>query len=148
MSDPAPVPPPTAEPRRSPNATLAVRGLVGCVVLVSAIGAFAAWFSAHYAHKFAEEKRARAREDIQLVPAGLEPYHEANGRYPDNLGALWVPDSRGFTQLDPKSPPKDPWNNGYQYAKPGPGETKPRVWTLGRDKREGGDGESTDVKSW
>jgi general secretion pathway protein G len=125
-----------------------VRGLVGCVLVVSAIGAFAAWFSVHYAEKFAEQKRVKARADIELVLAALEAYRNANGDYPASLGALWVPDSRGFTYLDPKSPPKDPWNYGYQYARPGPGESKPRVWTLGRDKREGGDGESTDVKSW
>ncbi len=135
-------------PRGPPRATLAVRGLVGCVLVVSLIGAFAAWFSAHYAQKFAEEKRAKAREDIQLLLAALEAYHQANAKYPDSLGALWVPDSHGFTYLDPKRPPKDPWNNGYLYTQPGPGESKPRVWTFGRDKREGGDGESTDVKSW
>lgn len=139
---------PAQTPVLAPRANRAVRGLVGCVLIVSAIGAFAAWFSVHYAGEFAEQKRAEARAEIDLVLAALEAYRNANGEYPDNLGALWVPDSRGFTYLDPKSPPKDPWNNGYQYAKPGPGESKPRVWTFGRDKREGGTGESTDVKSW
>jgi len=139
---------PTPSQPEAPRATRAVRGLVACVLVVSAIGAFAAWFSVHYAEKFAEQKRAKARADIELVLAALEAYRNANGDYPASLGALWVPDSRGFTYLDPKSPPKDPWNYGYQYARPGPGESKPRVWTFGRDKREGGDGESTDVKSW
>lgn len=144
-------PPAAQTPERrphSPNATLAVRGVVGCALVVTVIGLFAAWFTAHYAQKFAEEKRAKAREDIELVLGALEAFREANGKYPDSLGALWVPDSRGFTYLDPRSPPKDPWNNGYQYAPPGPGESRPRVWTFGRDKREGGDGESLDVKSW
>jgi len=140
--------PPPEKPRRSPQATLAVRGIVGCVLIVSLIGLFAAWFTVHTARRFAEEKRKEARAEIQHVLAALEAFREANGKYPDNLGALWVPDSRGFTYLDPKGPPKDPWNNGYQYAPPGPGEKLPRVWTFGRDKREGGDGESTDVKSW
>jgi len=148
MTADAPALPPTEKPGRSPKATPAVRGIVGCVLVVSLIGLFAAWFTAHYAQKFAEDKREKARADIQLVLAALEAFREANGKYPDNLGALWVPDSRGFTYLDPRSPPKDPWNNGYQYAPPGPGEKLPRVWTFGRDKREGGDGESVDVKSW
>jgi general secretion pathway protein G len=148
MSTPEPAPPPPDKARISPNALLAVRGLVGCVIVVTAIGAFAAWFTAHYAQQTAEEQRARAREDMQLVLAALEAFREANGKYPESLGALWVPDSHGFTYLQPQNPPKDPWGNGYHYAPPGPGETKPRVWTLGRDKREGGDGESTDVKSW
>jgi general secretion pathway protein G len=136
------------KPRLSRNATLAVRGLVGCSLVVIAIGLFAAWFTGHYAQKFAEEKRAKAREDIQLVLAALEAYREANGKYPESLGALWVPDAHGFTYLSPRSPPKDPWNNGYSYLPPGPGHEQPRVWTYGRDKREGGDGESEDVKSW
>jgi general secretion pathway protein G len=136
------------KPSLSRNATLAVRGLVGCSLVVIAIGLFAAWFTGRYARKFAEEKRAKAREDIQLVLAALEAYREANGKYPESLGALWVPDARGFTYLSPKSPPKDPWNNGYSYLPPGPGHKQPRVWTYGRDKREGGDGESEDVKSW
>ena len=142
LTEPAPPAP------DSPRATRAVRGLVGLVLVVSAVAAFAAWFTLHYADKFAAEKREKARADIELVLAALEAYRKANGEYPDHLGALWVPDSHGFTYLDPRSPPKDPWNNGYQYARPGPGEEKPRVWTYGRDKREGGDGESTDVKSW
>jgi general secretion pathway protein G len=139
---------PHGRPRLSPNAQLAVRGLVGCVLVVSVLGAFAGWFTAHYAQKFAEEKQTRAREDIELVLAALEAYRGANGKYPESLGALWVADARGFTYLSPKSPPKDPWLNGYSYAPPGPGESKPRVWTLGRDKREGGEGEAADVKSW
>jgi general secretion pathway protein G len=146
MSDSQPADP--QQPRLPRNATLAVRGLVGCALLVIAIGLFAAWFTGHYAERFAEDKRAKARADIELVLGALEAYREANGRYPESLGARWVPDSRGFTYLDPRRPPKDPWNNGYRYAPPGPGETKPRVWTLGRDKREGGEGESQDVKSW
>ncbi len=148
MTAEAPATPPPEKAQRAPNATLMVRGVVGCVLVVSLIGLFAAWFTAHYAQKLAEGKRERARADIQLVLAALEAFREANGKYPDSLGALWVPDSRGFTYLDPRGPPKDPWNNGYQYAPPAPGEKLPRVWSFGRDKREGGEGESMDVKSW
>jgi len=144
-------PPATPAPDKrklSPNGMLAVRGVVGCAVIVTVIGLFAAWFTAHFAQKFAEEKQHKVREDIALVQAALEAFREANGKYPESLGALWVPDSRGFTYLDPQHPPKDPWNNGYLYAPAGPGEKQPRVWSFGRDKREGGDGESVDVKSW
>jgi general secretion pathway protein G len=148
MDAPEPESPPPDEARISPNAMLAVRGLVGCVVIVAVIGAFAGWFTAHYSAEFAEDKQQQARADIDLVLGALEAYCEANGKYPANLGALWVEDSRGFTYLSAKSPPKDPWNNGYLYAPPGPGETRPRVWTFGRDKREGGEGEAADVKSW
>jgi general secretion pathway protein G len=135
------------QPRISRRTTLLVRGVVACVVIVSAIGLFTAWFTGHYAEKFAAEKRAKAREDFALVLAALEEYRRANGDYPDSLGALWVPDSHGLTYLSPTSPPKDPWGHGYGYAKPAAGQP-PRLWTYGRDKREGGDGESRDVKSW
>lgn len=148
MDSPREPAPADGRPTVSPHAMRLVRGLVGCVLVVAALGLAAVWIYAHNAQRIADEKRARAREDIQYVLAALEAFREANGKYPESLGALWVPDSRGFTYLDPKSPPRDPWNTGYQYAPPGPGETKPRVWTFGRDKREGGDGESLDVKSW
>lgn len=148
MSDPAERASEPAGPRLSSNATLAVRGLVGCVVLVIAIGVGAAWVQGFFSGRWAEEKREKARGDIELVLGALEAYKAANGRYPENLGALWVQDSRGFTYLSPKSPPRDPWKNGYQYAPPGPGETRPRVWTWGRDERAGGTGESEDVTSW
>lgn len=144
--------PPAAQPQStrnsSPQATPIVRSVVGCALIMTAIGVAAVWIYAHNAQRIADEKRTKAREDIELVLGALEAFREANGKYPDSLGALWVPDSRGFTYLDPKHPPKDPWNIGYQYAPPGPGETRPRVWTFGRDRREGGDGESVDVKSW
>ncbi|MBK7643713.1 MAG: type II secretion system protein GspG [Planctomycetes bacterium] len=142
--------PPAApdQARAAPAASLAVRGVVGCALVVTAIGAFAAWFTGHYAEKFAQDKRAKVREDMQLVFGALEAYREANGNYPEHLGALWVADPHGFTYLPASHPPKDPWGNGYGYAPPGPGQDRPRLWSYGRDKREGGDGESEDVKSW
>ena len=134
-------------PENSRRMTFLVRGIVACVVIVSAIAILGLWAADHFAGQLAAEKRAKVREDFALVLAALEEYHRANGKYPDSLGALWVPDSRGLTYLSPSHPPKDPWGNGYGYAKPAEGQ-KPRVWTYGRDKREGGDGESQDVKSW
>lgn len=132
----------------SPRSLRIVRALIVFIVGLILLGVFTAWFQGHFAASIAADKQAKARADIEYVLGALEEYQHANGRYPEALAALWVPDSRGFEYLSPKNPPRDPWGNGYQYAPPGPGETRPRVWTLGRDKREGGDGESTDVTSW
>ncbi len=138
----------SGRPALSGNSMRLVRGLVICTLVVVLVGVFTAWFTHRFADQFAADKQAKARADIEYVLGALEEYKNANGRYPEALAALWVPDARGFQYLSPKNPPRDPWGNGYLYAPPGPGEARPRVWTLGRDKREGGDGESTDVTSW
>lgn len=124
-----------------------VRALIVFIVGLIVLGLFTAWFQGHFAASIAADKQAKARADIEYVLGALEEYRTANGRYPEALGALWVPDSRGFQYLSPKNPPRDPWGKGYLYAPPGPGQTKPRVWSFGRDEREGGEGESADVTS-
>jgi general secretion pathway protein G len=45
--------------------------------------------------------------------------------------------------------PPDPWGNAYVYVSPG--RVNPHsfdLYSLGRDGREGGEGEDADVTSW
>jgi general secretion pathway protein G len=43
------------------------------------------------------------------------------------------------------SMPKDPWNNPYQYASPGPDGRDYDIITYGRDGKPGGEGYDADI---
>ncbi|MDR1662530.1 MAG: type II secretion system major pseudopilin GspG [Azoarcus sp.] len=76
------------------------------------------------------------------------------GRYPstaEGLGALAVrpATATGWNgpYLEKNALPKDPWGNDYLYESPGRhGDID--IYTLGKDKSPGGEGENADVGNW
>ncbi len=90
----------------------------------------------------------KVKADITVISNALSEYAVVNGtRYPDSLEELIMPDENGFTFLNAKSIPLDPWGNEYQYDPPMPGEPEPRVYTLGKDGQVGGEGENADISN-
>jgi type II secretory pathway pseudopilin PulG len=67
------------------------------------------------------------------------------GKYPDTLQVLVDPDMNGQRYLNQKTIPKDPWNEEYGYEAPSPGNPEPRVYSFGKDKAMGGEGDSADI---
>jgi hypothetical protein len=81
----------------------------------------------------------RAREDLHRLFDALEEYAFVHdGRYPDSLDDLCVPDAYGERILDSRHPPGDPWNASYRYAPPSPSRPHPCVWSDGPDHVPGG----------
>jgi general secretion pathway protein G len=70
-----------------------------------------------------------------------------NGRYPDSLERLVEKDENGLSYLDRDNVPLDPWGNEYQYEPPGSGSASFRVFTLGADGTQGGDGKDRDFSN-
>ena len=95
-----------------------------------------------------------ARIQVEELGTALETFRLETGRYPNSeegLAALVArPDSlsRWYgPYLRKKTVPRDPWGVDYHYRSPGRFGAYD-LYSLGRDKRQGGEGEDADVKSW
>ena len=95
-----------------------------------------------------------AQVQIKNIATALELFYLHNGGYPSEqvgLTALVKAPAGVATWNGPYLKAQDgltdPWGRPYRYRVPGKyGEFD--VFTLGRDNREGGNGEDRDVKSW
>ena len=96
-------------------------------------------------------KSQTASAQIENIEGALDLFMLDVGRYPseqEGLTALvTAPDRlRGWDgpYLDEAELPVDPWGNDYHYVLVA-NRDKPRVFSLGRDNAEGGDGEDADL---
>jgi general secretion pathway protein G len=93
--------------------------------------------------------QGKVKSDITTITNSLNEYAINNGtRYPESLEELVTPDENGFTFLNARAVPLDPWGNEYQYDPPMPGQPEPRVYTLGKDGQVGGEGENADISNF
>lgn len=96
-------------------------------------------------------KTDTARIQMSNIEASLDLYRLDVGQYPETIRALFEPPSnedrwRG-PYLKKADGVTDPWGEQYVYRFPGEkGEYD--LYTLGADKKEGGQGENEDVTSW
>lgn len=92
-------------------------------------------------------KAGNAKRDITCIQMNtisqtLKMYKLDNGIYPDSLKTLLGKDNSSSYFSDNKLP-QDSWKNDYIYTKSG--ESFDLI-SLGADKKEGGEGESADIK--
>jgi general secretion pathway protein G len=122
--------------------------LVEMMVVVVIIGLLATVVVPNVFAYFARAVTAKVKVDIVAIDAALQQYALNNaGHYPDDLVPLVTPDTNGMTYLNMEVVPKDPWGVEYQYEAPIPGHPMPRVFTLGKDMRLGGNGDDMDIDS-
>jgi arylsulfatase A-like enzyme len=87
-----------------------------------------------------------ARADIVAIESALKDYAiHHGGRYPDSLAVLVALDANGHAYLEGKKVPTDPWGRKYLYEPPAPSRSEPRVYTLGKDGKVGGEGDDADI---
>jgi general secretion pathway protein G len=89
----------------------------------------------------------KVKADIMAISGALDNYAINNAKYPDSLEDLVMPDENGYTFLNQKSIPKDPWGMEYQYEPPLQGQPSARVFTLGADSAPGGIGDNADISN-
>jgi general secretion pathway protein G len=96
-------------------------------------------------------KADTAKIQIDALGAALDSFNIDNGRYPSNeesLKALVEQPADLKTWDGPYIKKKeslvDPWGEAYHYHIPGTGREYD-IYTLGSDKKEGGDGDAADV---
>lgn len=100
-------------------------------------------------------KSQSAKVQIENISAALDMYRLEVGSYPNSsqgLKALIASPSgaRGWNgpYLKKGEVPLDPWNNEYQYKRPGSSGQPYDLVSLGADATAGGEGEDADISLW
>lgn len=143
--------PPAGKPRASPSAgftlaellvVLVIMGLLAAIVVPRLMGGV-----------LGNANTKAAQSQIASFAATLDVFRLAVGRYPttqEGLDALVTRPSTLDTWTGPylnkEAIPSDPWGNPFQYEGVDDGKYF-RVWTLGKDNAEGGEGEDADISS-
>ncbi len=100
-------------------------------------------------------KTKSAKVQIENISSALDMYRLEVGNYPttsQGLQALATAPSgaRGWNgpYLKKGAVPKDPWNNDYQYKRPGSNGHPYDLYSMGADGSKGGEGENADISLW
>ena len=100
-------------------------------------------------------KTQSAKVQIENISAALDMYRLEVGSYPttaEGLKALVAAPSgaRGWNgpYLKKGDVPKDPWNNEYQYKRPGSNNHPYDLFSMGANGTVGGEGEDADITLW
>jgi general secretion pathway protein G len=132
--------------------------LIEIMVVITILGVLAALIVPRVVGRTDDAKIAAAKQDIATIMQALKLYRLDNGRYPttdQGLQALIVkpttePVPTNWKQggyIERTGVPVDPWGDPYKYLNPGiKGEID--VFSLGRDKANGGEGPDADIGSW
>ncbi|NOY65019.1 MAG: type II secretion system major pseudopilin GspG [Nitrospirae bacterium] len=127
--------------------------LIELLVVMVILGLLAALVGPKLFPKLGKSKQHAAKAQIELLGEALDQFRLDTGRYPttsEGLNALITdPGVTGWDgpYLKKKKIPLDPWGEPYHYQSPGThGEYD--LFSYGRDKQPGGEGEDRDVVSW
>ncbi len=135
--------------RRARASARAGFSLAELMVVIVIIGMLSALVVPNLMSRFGAAQTKTAQVDINTIKQALDQFAINNGgRYPDSLDVLVTPDENGYTYLDRRAIPKDPWGNEYMYDPPFSGEPRPRIYSYGKDGAPGGEGDSRDLDSW
>jgi general secretion pathway protein G len=134
-------------PARNPRAGYTLTELL--VVLVI-LGLLTALVAPRVLDQVGRAKTRAAQADVKSIAAALDLYRLDVGQYPDPTFGLKAlierpPGAAAWNgpYLQKSAIPRDPWDRPYLFIMPADGA--PRVESLGRDGKEGGDGEDGDV---
>jgi general secretion pathway protein G len=130
--------------------------LIEILVVIVILGILAALIVPRVMDRPDQARVVAARSDIAAIMSALKLYRLDNGAYPSadqGLAALVKKPERGEIPRNWKSGgyleklPVDPWGIEYLYLNPGiRGEVD--VFSLGADRKPGGEGFDAEVGSW
>lgn len=128
--------------------------LIEIMVVVVILGILGALVAPNILGRTGEARITAAKSDINSIGNALDLYKLDNHAYPSTdqgLEAL-VSKPSGFPEPANWNPdgylkvlPRDPWGNDYQFLSPGSDGSSYDLYSLGADKREGGEGDSADI---
>lgn len=130
--------------------------LIEILVVIVILGILAALIVPRVMDRPDQARAVAAKADIAAIMQGLKLYRLDNGTYPSadqGLQALVRKPERGEIPRNWKSGgylerlPKDPWDSDYQYLNPGI-RSEVDVFSLGADRKPGGEGYDADIGSW
>jgi general secretion pathway protein G len=132
--------------------------LIEMLVVIAIIAVLAAVVAPEVFRNVGDANSGAARQQIELLGAALDGYRLDNHVYPttdQGLAALRTEPVTGARPVKWRGPylrravPDDPWGKPYVYVAPGVHDPQGYdLSSLGRDGREGGEGEDADVTSW
>lgn len=123
--------------------------LAEMMVVIVIIGLLATLVVPNVLQRMGKAYESKAKVDITAIAQALDEYAMNNAmQFPDSLEVLVQPDVNGYTYLKQKTLPKDPWNREYMYEPPQPGQPEPRIYTLGKDGAQGGEGDERDIDNF
>jgi general secretion pathway protein G len=130
--------------------------LIEILVVIVILGILAALIVPRVMDRPDQARTVAARSDIAAIMSALKLYRLDNGAYPSadqGLAALVRKPERGDIPRNWKAGgyveklPVDPWGIEYLYLNPGiRGEVD--VFSLGADRKPGGEGYDADIGSW
>jgi general secretion pathway protein G len=127
--------------------------LLELLVVMVIIGMLAAFVAPRYFSQVGKSQQKSAKAQITALEQALDQFRLDLGRYPtteEGLAALDAAPSADIAWQGPylkKAVPADPWGRAFVYAQPGThGEID--LYSLGKDGREGGTGDNSDITSW
>jgi general secretion pathway protein G len=130
--------------------------LIEIMVVVVIIGLLAAVVTQQLMGNVDRARSEKARQDIRAFEAALDMYKLDNYAYPtteQGLQALVTkPADADLVNYNEqgyiKRLSKDPWGNPYQYVAPGGEGRQYDLYTLGADRKEGGEKTNADIGNW
>lgn len=127
--------------------------LLELLVVLVIIGLLAGYVGPKFFAQIGKSEVKAATAQIDALGKALDQFRLDTGHYPSTeqgLTALWTKpadEARWWGPYLRKAPPNDPWGRAYLYKAPGEhGDYD--LSSLGKDGREGGDGENQDITSW
>lgn len=124
--------------------------LLELLVVMVIIGLLVGYVAPRYFSQLGKSEIKAARAQIASIEKALDLYRLDIGSYPSQdlgLKALMQRPEEQLKWLGPyleKQIPKDPWGEAYVYKFPGEtGEFD--LYSLGRDRRQGGSGDDADI---
>jgi general secretion pathway protein G len=118
--------------------------LAEMMVVIVIIGLLVTMVVPNVLSKFGKAQLTKAKGDINQINQAIQEYAMDNGRrYPDSLDQLIEENENGDAYL--KAIPQDPWKNDYQYDPPSGGGDDYRIYSLGKDGDQGGEGDNADI---
>ena len=120
--------------------------LVELLIVIVIIGLLGSLVAPEMFSKIVSSKQSTAKAQMQMFETSLDTYYLDVGDYPANLEELRNSSKPGWDgPYIRKEIPLDPWGNQYQLRVPGSEGSPYVLMSLGKDGREGGDGENQDI---
>ncbi len=127
--------------------------LLELLVVMVILGLLVGYVAPKYFAQIGKSEVKATKAQIESLGKALDMYRLDTGHYPTTEQGLAALNTR--PQNEPqwggpylkKSVPVDPWGEPYVYKYPGEkGEFD--LFSLGKDKRPGGEGENADIGNW